>query len=98
MATQENTSTSTVTDDAGEQLREIADQLDILDIFSLDTSSIINQLEKLQAMVFCAGQVVAAVHTHDSDMAAFRQLAPTERYKLIRLARLRRSWRIGVPK
>jgi len=29
---------------------------------------------------------------------AFRQLVPTERFKLIRLARLRRSWRIGAPK
>ena len=34
------------------------------------TSDVIRELEKIQAMVFCAGTAVAAVHTHDSDMAA----------------------------
>lgn len=31
-------------------------------------------------------------------LAAFRQLTPGERWKLVKLARLRRSWRILPPK
>jgi hypothetical protein len=31
----------------------------------------------------------------DALLEAFRKLAPAERFKLIRRARMRRSWRIG---
>jgi len=33
----------------------------------------------------------------DALLAAFRRLEPAERFKLIRRARMRRSWRIGPP-
>jgi hypothetical protein len=34
----------------------------------------------------------------DSLLEAFRKLAPAERHKLIRRARMRQSWRIGPPR
>jgi hypothetical protein len=33
----------------------------------------------------------------DALLAAFRQMEPGERFKLVRRARLRRGWRINAP-
>lgn len=37
---------------------------------TIDTSSIIKQIEKIQAMVFCARETVATEETHEANMAA----------------------------